>query len=565
MRDHKAQIKQWTRQQTRLARRYSIPIIILGLISSVIAVGLAWCAAELLARILITTKSMKMVGFYLAGFVILSILRSAVLFFQEILATKAGIKAKHQLRMSLIHFIMKIGPSVLHHQSSGTLSSLMVDQIESLDGYFSRWMPASVLWVAAPLIILVFLTIVEPWLALIIGLCGLMVPIAQAIFGIGAAVAARKQFLAMTRLQARFLDRIKGIATIVLSGRTEDEAQKLLQSADELRRRTMRILRVAFLSSAAIDCAMVIAIILVSVTEGSQFVHHDSWNQISVIHALFALLLIPEFFAPLRSLALAYQDRARLNGTAESVLELPDVKAKQITAPTMLNVGTHAPEIVFDHVSFSWDEARGKAIDDISFDLKQGEILILSGKSGSGKSTIIEMLLGFIQPTAGEIRFNGVALPKIVPDALTKITTWIGQKPVIFAGTIRENILFAKPSASEEALQAALQSASIHPFLSSLPEGLDTRIGEGGYGLSGGQAQRIAIARAFLKNAPLLLLDEPTAHLDPETEKDIFETLKNLIHNRTVVLATHSTASQMFQGLRLDLHHGKLIAQTRVN
>lgn len=155
--------------------------------------------------------------------------------------------------------------------------------------------------------------------------------------------------------------------------------------------------------------------------------------------------------------------------------------------------------------------------------------------------------------------FNGAPLQSIVPDALSRVVSWIGQKPVLFAGSLRDNILFAKPDADERELANALRSAAVDEFLPTLPNGLDTQIGEGGFGLSGGQAQRIAIARAYLKNAPVLLLDEPTAHLDPATEKSVFESLQRLAVGRTVILATHSAAAHMFKGRRIDLQNGRVI------
>ena len=316
----------------------------------------------------------------------------------------------------------------------------------------------------------------------------------------------------MTRLQSRFLDRVRGIATIVLAGRAEDETRKLAQAAEELRVRTMKVLRVAFLSSATIDCAMVTALILLAIMEGRIALTMQAQGftpgfEHSVTAGLFALLVVPEFFAPLRALALAYQDRAHAQGAASAILDLPEARA--VPAPDgARTVQAHGIMLAFDNVSFTWDPARGPALQHISFTVPAGETLVLAGASGSGKSTIMELLLGFIEPDEGRILLNGAPLATIVPDALSRMVSWIGQRPVLFAGTLRDNILFARPDADEEALNAAIRSASVDTFLKDLPDGLETRIGEGGFGLSGGQAQRIAIARAYLKNTPVLLLDE---------------------------------------------------------
>ncbi|MDI2113685.1 thiol reductant ABC exporter subunit CydD [Commensalibacter nepenthis] len=565
MQKNKAQIKIWTKQQTKVGKRAVFPMVTLGILSSFVAVGLACCIAQILGMLLVPSLSQS-IGFspsmLLISFVILFLLKGIIIYSEDLIATKIGLQARHRLRSEFIQHIMQIGPSILYRQSGGGLASLVVDQVESLDGYFSRWLPASILWFVSPCIILICIFFVQPWAALVIGVCGLMVPIAQAIFGIGAAVAARQQFLAMTRLQARFLDRIQGIATIVLAGRAEDEAKKISESANELRLRTMKVLRVAFLSSASIDCAMIIAILLVALMDVQHFISPIAEHTIPVIHALFALLIIPDFFAPLRSLALAYQDRAKLAGAAASVVELPDV-SKETDSSNILNKNEPV-HIVFDHVSYIWDGKRGNAVDQISFEVVPNSTTLLIGASGAGKSTIISMLLGFIKPTSGQILFNGLDITTIKRESLSALTAWIGQKPVIFSGTIRENILFAKPNATEDELQKAVQAAAVDQYLSALPNGLDTTIGEGGYGLSGGQAQRVAIARAYLKDAPLLFLDEPTAHLDPVTEQDIFTSLIQLAQNRTVILATHSALGQRLQGKHIQLDHGCIIVETEV-
>jgi ATP-binding cassette subfamily C protein CydD len=210
-------------------------------------------------------------------------------------------------------------------------------------------------------------------------------------------------------------------------------------------------------------------------------------------------------------------------------------------------------------VRVTWDASRGPALDGLSFVLPPGEMLVLAGPSGSGKSTVIELLLGFIRADEGRVLINGADITDIVPSALATLTAWIGQKPTLFATTIRENIRFARPEATEAEVLEAARLARVLDFTAGLPAGLDTPIGEGGHGISGGQAQRVAIARAFLKNAPLLLLDEPTSHLDPATEAEVLQSLRRLAVGRTVVMASHSAAAHAFGGRRLDLRLGRAV------
>jgi ATP-binding cassette subfamily C protein CydD len=274
--------------------------------------------------------------------------------------------------------------------------------------------------------------------------------------------------------------------------------------------------------------------------------------------ALFALLLVPEFFAPLRGFAAAYQDRLHATGAADALADLPPLPAPQ-PQREIRTVAARGIAVAFEDVHLTWDPARGPALNGLSFRVPDGEMLVLAGPSGAGKSTVIEILLGFVRPDRGRVTINGADIADLVPQALARLTAWIGQRPVLFSGTIRDNIRFARLEATDAEVEEAAKSASVAEFSAALPDGLDTRVGEGGYGLSGGQAQRVAIARAFLKNAPLLLLDEPTAHLDPVTEGEVLDSLRRLALGRTVILASHSSAAHGFAGRRLDIRDGRAV------
>ena len=258
---------------------------------------------------------------------------------------------------------------------------------------------------------------------------------------------------------------------------------------------------------------------------------------------MFLLLLVPEFFAPLRAFAAVYQDRMAAEAAAPDFASIPLTEPAAPAVPVR-TMTAESITLSFDEVSFAWGEAA--VLDKLSFRVAAGEMLVLTGASGAGKSTILDLILGFIAPQSGKIAVNGQDIASLIPAAREKLIGWIGQKPMIFGGTIRDNILFARPEASDQEMGEAIRRAHLTAVIAALPAGLDTQIGEAGFGLSGGQAQRIAIARAFLKDAPLLLLDEPTAHLDPALEKDILESLKSLAAGRTVILATHSALAQDF-------------------
>ena len=550
-------VRAWVRQQSGPARRAALPVVAVGSLNTLIGIGQAWCLASVIGSLL-QTRGAQVLGL-VAVFAALSACRALCLYFQENLAARAGIAARERLRRSVLDSVIGIGPALLRRQHSAEIAALLVDRIEVLDGYFARWLPASMTWMVFPAFVLLAVFVVDPRAALILAVCGTLVPVSQAVFGIGAALASRNQFLAMVRLQARFLDRIRGIATIVLSNATDREASALSGAADDLRKRTMKILRIAFLSSAAIDIAMVVAIIMIVLTQG-HFIHIDAFAAPSIYPAphftetLFALFLVPEFFAPFRGLALAYQDRAHAAGAAEAMEAIENGETllgeedRSDLIPPVLVVTVEAKGL-----SYRWNETAPYVFEHLDFSVSPGDILVLDGPSGAGKSTLIELLLGFIKPSAGTIRFNDRDIATLRGRDIARHLAWIGQKPVLFAGSLRDNLLFARPDADETRLQRAIEAAAIDHFLKDLPEGLDTVIGEGGFGLSGGQAQRVAIARAYLKDAPLLLLDEPTAHLDPQTEAEIIEALRRLSEGRTVILSAHSAAMKALgtQSLRL--------------
>ncbi len=529
----------WLRARERAARPATRRVVAVQALSTLLAIGQAASAALLLAGAGLLWPAL--------GFGVAALGRAGLAVLAERLAFDAGATARRRLRDGVLTALLDAGPldlgtAGLRGRHSAELAGIAVDAVEAMDGYHARWLPAMQMAVAGPALVGLAVLAVNPAAGIIIGLCGLLVPVAMALAGIGAAAASRRQFRAMQRLQTRFVDRIRGIATIVLANRAEAEAATLAQAADELRQRTLRVLRVAFLSSVALDMAVVLAIILVVWQDGF------AWQP----RALFALWLVPEFFAPIRAFAAAYQDHMAAGPAAEKLAELPP-PAEHAPPAAIRTVAAHGVTVAFEDVRFAWDEARGPALDGLSFRVPAGETMILTGPSGSGKTTVMELLLGFATPQQGRITFNGADAATLVPAARMRLIAWIGQRPMLFAATIADNIRFARPEATAEEVQAAIRFARLETVLAALPLGLETPIGEGGFGLSGGQAQRVAIARAFLKGAPLLLLDEPTAHLDPVTEAEVLDSLRRLALGRTVVLASHASAAHAFPGRRLDL------------
>ena len=558
MKADKTIAKAWIKAQGRASRSSTSIVVILGLLSTLLGLLQAWALARTLASILTSHSAgaPPAIGMFLMA----SLLRVGLGVIQEVMASRSSLSARRRLRSEILARILGEGPALLRRQHSSVIASTLVDRVEALDGYFARWLPASALWLVSQWIVVAAVFWQNHQAGILLAICCATLPVFQAIFGIATAVASRKQFLAMTRLQTRFLDRVKGIATIVLSGGTERETQALANSADDLRLRTMKVLRIAFLASATTDVAMVVALVLIVITQSHSL--SSSTPELTLTRALYAILLVPEAFASFRTLSAAYQDRAHASAAAEAMHALAPMPEESHVVGCSATDAPASLAIMAENLSFAWTEDRGPVIHDVSFKLPAGETLILEGPSGSGKSTLLELLLGFVTPSEGSIFLGSQNMANMTPRQISAQISWIGQKPVLFAGTIRENILFAKPEASDQELNAAISAAAVDRYLSMLPEGLETRIGEGGFGLSGGQAQRIAIARAFLKNAPILLLDEPTSHLDPITEAEILESLRILAQGRTVVLCTHSAQARQFHGRHLVLNKGHAISYT---
>lgn len=539
--------RSWIRQEIKDGRRRARVAIGFGLAGVLLAIGQTASAAGLLAAVL-DPGSMP-VAWLALGFAAAAIFRAALMVAQEHEASRLGIAARRRLRSETLGGLMAAGPGLLRGRHSAELAAVVIDRIEALDGLHGRWIPAASVAAAGPALVAIAAALADWRSGLILGVAGLIVPAAMSLAGIGTGLAARRQFTAMVRLQTRFLDRVRGIATIVLAGRAEAEAEALAVAAAELRRRTMRILRVAFLNAMVIDLLAAAALVGIAIRFAAPLLA----GRIGLAPtALFCVLLVPEFFAPLRAFSAVYQDRMTAETAAEDLVALP--RAEPVPpAPVIRTVPAQGVTIAFDDVSFAWNPERGPVLHGLSFRLPAGETMMLVGPSGSGKSTVIELLLGYARAQSGRITLNGAPIESVVPTALARMTALIGQRPVLFAGTIEENIRLGRPEASEDEFREAARLARVADFTASLPEGLATRIGEGGYGLSGGQAQRIAIARAFLKDAKLLLLDEPTAQLDPATERDVLESIRRLAIGRTVILASHAAFAHEFAGRKLDL------------
>ncbi|MCB4825462.1 thiol reductant ABC exporter subunit CydD [Roseicella aerolata] len=538
------------RRESKALRRQVLLPILLGLAALAVTIAGAWLVARLLAALLGHPGA----GWAeLAAAAALALLGAALVLAQERAQLAAGEAARARLRDAAFARLLELGPA--DPSGVGERASLVVDRVEALDGYFARWIPAAALAMLGPPLVCAAVFGADAGSGVILGIAGLLYPVAMALTGIGAAQASRRQFEALGRLSGRFLDRMRGLPTLVLFNRQEAEAEALGEAATALRRHTMKVLRVAFLSGTALE--MLAAGVLAMLA----FRHRDllggGGNPAA---ALFSLLLVPAFFAPLRGFAAAYQDRLHAAGAAAALAPL---LAEQGTPGLALEEMPPRVVITFTDVRLTYDPARPPALDGLSFRASAGETLVLAGPSGAGKSSVLRILMGFARPEAGRVSVNGQDAMALRPAELRRLSAYVGQKPHLFRATLRENIRFARPDATPGQVEAAARAAHVTDFAEGLPQGLDTLVGEGGWGLSGGQAQRVALARAFLRDAPLVLLDEPTAHLDPGTESLVIESLQRLCLGRTAIIASHSSARARL-GRVLEIEAGRAAGAPRV-
>ena len=535
----------------REGRSVLMPPILLGLAATGCGIAQAWLVASLLAALLgFGTAGWGM----LAGAATLALLQVVLTIAQETTAARAGEAARSGLRRRLFSRLLGETPA---SRPAGEGAALAVDRVEAMDGYFSRWVPAASLAVMAPLAVAFAAAAADPLSGIILFAAGLLVPVGMALSGIGAALASRRQFDALQQLSGRFLDRMRGLPTLVLFRRQEDEAKALEAAAQELRQRTMRVLRMAFLSTGTLELIAAAVLGCLAWRHGNLAAEGHP----APVSALFCLLLVPAFFTPFRAFSVAYHERMSAQGAAAALAPILNAES-----PSGLKLEEVPPSVtlVVDHLSHRPDPARPKAIEDVSFRVLPGETLVLSGPSGSGKSTILKLLMGFSRPEAGRIALNGRDALALAPAELRRMIAYMPQRPVLLRASIRENIRLAKPEADDGAVEAAARAAQVMAFAQDLPEGLDTMIGEGGHGLSGGQRLRVALARAFLRDAPIVLLDEPTAHLDPATEALILDSLRRLCMGRTAIIASHSAALRACFPKVMELQNGRVVPHRRV-
>lgn len=491
---------------------------------------------------------------------VVMMLRSFSVYLFQTLGFEAAASIKSGLRETLLNRLPHLEPDYLKQHQSGELAATILEQIEALELYFSRYCPQQLIIAVLP-ILMIGLIMPVNWVAGVIFLLALpLVIFFMALIGISAAVASRSQFLAMARMGGYFLDRLQGLPTLKLFGQAQSELEHITQVADDFRATTMKVLRIAFLSSTVLEFFSALGVAAIAVYVGLGLLGKIDFGpakHINLQQALFVLLIAPEFFMPLRQLAVFYHDRAAALGAADLILKLSDAPILSWDNRPEINPeeSKSFPNLSLELKNVSKLYGERTVLSNINLQIKPLEKIALVGESGAGKTTLLKLMLGLEMASEGMALINGQA---INPDLASRNITWIGQGASIFYGSISDNISLFNSDYSDEQISTAATKAGVTEFSDKLDQGLATIIGERGYGLSGGQIQRIALARAFLKNAPIVLLDEPTSHLDEQNKTVLLDVIDSLFKDKTVLIASHDPAVIKRMPRQILIENGRL-------
>jgi ATP-binding cassette subfamily C protein CydD len=477
----------------------------------------------------------------------------------------AGVAAgiKRDLRPRLFQRIADAGPAFASRSGAGALSTTLIEQVDLLERWYGRFLPQSVrARVTTPVILAAVLW--QDWLAgIFLTLAAPLIPMFMILVGWGAEQASRDQQRELVRLGGVFLDRLRGLDTIRRFGSERHELARLGTLIEDFRRRTLSVLRLAFLSSAVLEFFSAVAIAAVAIYVGLGLLDYIQFGpapSLTLQGGLFVLLLAPEFFLPLRQLSQAWHDRAdalAAAGSIRRVLETPPAR-EEPARPATITPG-RACAVSVEGLCLN-RPGRGTVIDHVAFDVEPGQRILVRGASGSGKSTLLDLIGGFLSADAGRIRYDGVDLEHIDADLLSRLRAWMGQYGGLFEGSLADNVRLSRPDADDRTLHAAMATAGLEAWLETLPQGADTPIRASGEGLSGGQARRLLLARALLAPRPLLLLDEPTASLDPATARSLWKTLEGLSADGgpTMICASHDPLAREWADRTLELADGRI-------
>ncbi|MEU5411019.1 thiol reductant ABC exporter subunit CydD [Streptomyces clavifer] len=518
----------------RATRFFLAAVVGLGLVGAALVIAQAMLVAEVVVGGFedgLTVAGLRTPLILLAA---VALGRALVAWLTELAAHRASAAVKSELRGRLMARAAELGPEWLSGRRTGSLVALATRGVDALDDYFSRYLPQLGLAVVVPVAVLARI-VTEDWVSAAIIVVTLpLIPLFMILIGWATQSRMDRQWQLLSRLSGHFLDVVAGLPTLKVFGRAKAQAESIRAITSQYRQATLKTLRIAFLSSFALELLATLSVALVAVTIGMRLVH----GELDLYTGLVILILAPEAYLPIRQVGAQYHAAAEGLSAAEeifSVLETdPPARGSGDVPPS--------PRLELEGVTVRHAGRTEPSLDSASLVVEPGETVALVGPSGVGKSTLLSVVLGFAQPDEGRVLVGGTDLSGLSAERWREQIAWVPQRPHLFAGTIAENVRLARPDADDDAVMAALREAGVYDFVAGLADGPRTLLGEDGAGLSAGQRQRLALARAFLADRPLLLLDEPTASLDGETEAGIVDAVRRLAVGRTVLLVVHRPA-----------------------
>lgn len=534
--------RKWLKDIANPAKKWIKLTVMIAFLSGLLLIGQLYLLAHISYDAYLQKSTLTQLSTYFIMIIVIVVIRAGLSWLREIVSYKAATIVKKQIREDILIHINNLGPVQLNKTSQANLISSAMEQVEGLTNFLTKFLPQVTLSGLIPLAILVFIFPQSIVCGVILLICAPLIPIFMIIVGLGAESESQKHFKTLARMSTTFLDTLKGLTTLKFFNKSKSHSEKIYEASDEFRIRTMKVLKIAFLSSAVLELFSAASIALVAIYLGMGFINtgadNDIWwslHNITLQGGLFILLLAPEFFMPLRELSTHYHAKAEAVGAALEIAKIFEMQPSHHERNTIFNDKVN--NIKLQNLTVKYDDKI--AIDNINFEIGNNEKVAIVGASGAGKTTLINTLLGFIDYQGNILINNDTELKNLEEKSWLKNISWLGQNSSLFKGSIKDNLLLANANATDEQINQALQNADLKDFIDSLTKGLDTQVGEQNTGVSGGQAQRLALARAYLKPHDILILDEPTASLDKSSEDKIVNSLISNWENKTVLMLTH--------------------------
>lgn len=510
-----------------------------GVLSAAALIAQAWLLSRIVAAAFFDGASRSSLTPIFVALGAAIVLRAGTLFLERFLALRVARAVQRDLRRDLLTHLFRLGPWEARSGGSGALATTVLQGVDALEAYLGRYLPQVLLAVLVPLAILTVVFPIDLLSGVVLLVTAPLIPFFMTLIGRSAQSLRDRQWTVLQRLGGHFLEMLQGLPTLKLFDRARERIADIRAVSAEFRRTTMGVLRVAFLSALALEVIATISVAVVAVEIGLRLLY----GRLDFQHALFVLILAPELYLPLRELGARFHAGMEGVAAAGSIVALLDRPVPAGPAAPLLPPDPAAHSIRFSGVTVTYPGRDHPALADADLTLAPGERVALVGPSGAGKTTLARLLLGLVRPEHGEIRIGATRLADIDPAAWRERLAWISQSPHLFHGSIADNIRLGNPHAGMDDVFTAARRAEIHDEITAFPGGYDTAVGERGARLSGGQAQRIALARAFLRDAPLVILDEPTAHLDVHTERRVQAAIAGLLKGRTAVIIAHRLAT----------------------